>query len=45
MLLSGSSLYSDLDGFRRYEPNKSVEQIAIYDRDIKLEDLAKEIDA
>ncbi len=34
MLLSGSSLYSDLEGFRRYEPNKSVEQIAIYDRDI-----------
>ena len=34
MLLAGSSLYSDLDGFRRYEPNKNVEQLAIYDKDI-----------
>ena len=34
MLLGGSSLYSDLDGFRRYEPNKNVEQLAIYDKDI-----------
>ena len=34
MLLAGSSLYSDLDGFRRYEPNKNVEQLAIYDKGI-----------
>ena len=34
MLLAGSSLYSDLNGFRRYEPNKNVEQLAIYDKDI-----------
>ena len=34
MLLAGSSLYSDFDGFRRYEPNKNVEQIAIYHKDI-----------
>ena len=34
MLLAGSSLYSDLDGFRRYEPNKNVEQLAIYGKDI-----------
>ncbi len=34
MLLAGSSLYSDLDGFRRYEPNKNVEQFAIYNKDI-----------
>ncbi len=34
MLLAGSSLYSDLNGFRRYEPNKDVEQLAIYDKNI-----------
>ena len=34
MLLAGSSLYSDVDGFRRYEPNRNLEQLAIYDKDI-----------
>ena len=34
MLLAGSSLYSDIDGFRRYEPNRNLEQLAIYDKDI-----------
>jgi len=34
MLLAGSSLFSDLNGFRRYEPNKNVEQLAIYDKNI-----------
>ena len=34
MLLAGSSLYSDKDGFRRYEPNRNLEQLAIYDKDI-----------
>ncbi len=34
MLLAGSSLYSDIDGFRRYESNKIVEQLAIYNKDI-----------
>ncbi len=34
MLLAGSSLYSDINGFRRYDPNMNVEQLAIYDRNI-----------
>ena len=31
MLLAGSSLYSSKEGYRRYESNKNIEQIAIYD--------------
>ena len=30
MLLAGSSLYSSKNGYRRYEANKNIEQIAIY---------------
>ncbi len=34
MLLAGSRFYSELDGFRRYQPNKNVERLAIYDKDM-----------
>ena len=34
MLLAGSSLYSSSNGYRRYESNKNIEQIAIYDDSI-----------
>ena len=31
MLLAGSSLYTSKGGYRRYEANKNIEQLAIYD--------------
>ncbi len=34
MLLGGSSLYSSKDGFRRYEANQNIEQLAIYNDQI-----------
>ncbi len=34
MLLAGSSLYSSEEGFRRYESNQNIEQLAIYDKNI-----------